>query len=242
MTDFSKRSAEQEWMDDLSVEKGVLEKVLTDIDRVNRFLGGSTITIEGVSNLITDDYKKSYTILDVGCGNGFLLRKLVQWARQRHIELRCIGIDLNVKSLELAKVLSADFPEITYQEQDVLALKPSELECDILLCTLTMHHFLNRDIPIFLKQFTTLAQIGIVINDLQRSALAYHLFKVFSAIFIRSKIAKHDGLVSIQRGFLKEELQDFTHELPMMEHDIRWRWAFRYVWVMRHKRLRTHYE
>lgn len=242
MINFSERSVEMELMDDLSVERDVLRKVLTDIDRVNHLLGGSKITLEGVSRLITGDSQKSYTILDIGCGNGSILRKLVLWARSQHIELRCIGIDLNEKSLELAKVLSDDFPEISYQMQDVLALRPADLECDILICTLTMHHFLNRDIPIFLERFTSLARIGIVINDLQRSALAYGLFKVFSAIFIHSKIAKHDGLVSIRRGFVKEELRDFAKALPMMDHDIRWKWAFRYVWVMRHKRLSKLYE
>lgn len=242
MTNFSERSMEVELMDDLSVGKGVLKEVLTDIDRVNRLLGGSRITIDGVNDLLKGHAKKSYTILDVGCGNGSMLRKLVKWGRKRHIELHCIGIDLNTKSLELAQMLSAEFPEITYQKQDVLKLKPSELKCDILICTLTMHHFLNRDIPIFLEQFTALARIGIVINDLQRSALAYRLFKVFSTIFIHSKIAKHDGLVSIRRGFVKEELREFAYALPMMEHTIRWKWAFRYVWVMRHKRLRKLYE
>ncbi|NNE78346.1 MAG: methyltransferase domain-containing protein, partial [Pricia sp.] len=180
--------------------------------------------------------------LDMGCGDGTMLKKVAIWARKEGFKVDCIGIDFNEKGLDLARKASADFPEIQYMKQDILTLRPEKLKCDILICTLTMHHFYDEEIPIFLEQFAKLAHIGIVINDLQRSPVAYHLFRVFSAIFVRTKIAKHDGLVSVRRGFTKPELIAFSKSLPSMEHDIRWKWAFRYVWVMRTKRLTEIYE
>lgn len=242
MADFSRRNRDSELMDDCGVEQNLLQEVLYDLDLANRILGGNRITIKGVEQLIREFPKESYTILDMGCGNGNMLREVVKLGRRMGVTIEAIGIDLSEKGLAIAKVASSDFPEIRYLKKDILALAPHELKCDILLCTLTMHHFYDENIPVFLEQFTKLAHIGIVINDLQRSPLAYHLFKGFSAIFIRTKIAKHDGLISIKSGFIKSELERFAKDLPSVEHDIKWKWAFRYVWVMRTQRLKGVYE
>jgi len=80
-----------------------------------------------------------------------------------------------------------------------------------------------------------MASLGVIINDLERNRLAYYLFHAFSLIFIKTKIAKQDGLISIRRGFLREELQGMSLAFPNLEHRIRWRWAFRYLWVMQAK-------
>ena len=132
--------------------------------------------------------------------------------------------------------------EIIRLQRDILQLAPEDLHGDIVLCTLTMHHFFDENIPVFLDRFVKLARIGVVINDLQRSPLAYYLFRGFSAIFIRTKIAKHDGLISIKSGFTKAELERFAENLPSVDHDIKWKWAFRYAWVMHTRRLNESYE
>lgn len=238
MPDFSNRNRDSELMDDPLVEDKVLKKVFEDINRTNRLLSGNNVTIGSTAKLVADYPQESYTILDVGCGDGTMLRKLVLWARKRGIKMKCIGVDLSEKGLAIAKEMSLHFPEIRYLKQDILKLDPNNLHCDILLCTLTMHHFLNEQIPVFLEKFEKLAHIAVVINDLQRSVMAYYLFKLFSFIFVRTKIAKHDGLISIQSGFRKPELIDFSRNLPLIAHDIKWKWAFRYVWVMRTKRLK----
>jgi len=242
MPNFVTRNTESELMDDPSVDQAELYEVFGDINRSNRLLGGNRITIHALSQLISAFPKKSYTIVDMGCGDGTMLRQVVLWSRGQKFQMKCIGIDLSENALTIAQANSIDFPEIHYLQQDILTLNPKDLDCDILLCTLTMHHFHNRQIPIFLKQFVELASIGVIINDLQRSPFAYYLFKAFSAIFTRTKIAKHDGLISIQSGFKKSELIAFSKDLPSMQHQIAWKWAFRYVWVMRTERLTKSYE
>ncbi len=242
MADFTKRNRDPELMDDCGVDGTMLRKVLDDIDRTNNLLGGNRITINGVELLMQEHRQASYTILDMGCGNGSMLREIVKLGRRLGIDIEAIGIDLSETGLDIAKAASSDFPEIRYLKRDILALAADDLKCDILLCTLTMHHFYDENIPVFLHQFTKLASIGIVINDLQRSPLAYYLFRGFSAIFIRTKIAKHDGLISIKSGFTKMELEHFAKELTSVKHEIQWKWAFRYLWVMRTQRLNGTYE
>jgi 2-polyprenyl-3-methyl-5-hydroxy-6-metoxy-1,4-benzoquinol methylase len=45
-----------------------------------------------------------------------------------------------------------------------------ELKYDIVLCTLTLHHFKDEEIIKIMTSFAN-ASIGVVVNDLQRSTL-----------------------------------------------------------------------
>lgn len=240
--DFSKRSRELELLDNPDVSKQTLTNVFQDINRANRILGGNRGTIRAISKLVSQNTREDYTILDMGCGDGSMLRVVVLFFRRMHKKVKCIGIDLNGDALQIAREASLDFPEITYLKKDIMDSDTHGLECDILITTLTLHHFFNEQIPSILKRFSKLAHIGVVINDLQRSPLAYALFKAFSLIFIHTRIAKNDGLVSITRGFTKTELMQFSKEILDAEHQVTWRWAFRYVWIVKMNRLTRTYE
>lgn len=235
MGDFKKRSKEKEFMDSYKGTTEALDIILQDINRVNRLLGGYTITLDAVFELLMTKNKKSYTILDMGCAEGTILRKLALEARKRHIGLRLIGVDLNTQGLELAKTYSKDFSEITYLECDILTADFSHLDIDVVMTTLTLHHLSDTDVVQFVKRFNQIASLGVVINDLQRSSIAYYLFTVFSLFFIKTEIAKKDGLLSIQRAFTKRELWAYAEKVKDTFHCIKWKWAFRYVWVLKKK-------
>ena len=237
MTSFRYRNTDSEMMDNPDVSMQTLRMVFEDINTSNRLLGGSSITVGKVRELVRECPKQQYTIVDMGCGDGDTMRVLAKYFRKANIAVELIGLDLSDKAIAIGRELSVNFPEISFIKQDVLTLNPLDFKCHILLCTLTMHHFSNEQIPVFLSKFIKLATIGVVVNDLQRSALAYYLFKGFSAIFIKTKIAKHDGLISIKSGFTKKDLSAFSKNLHQVRHTINWKFAFRYVWVIRTSRL-----
>jgi 2-polyprenyl-3-methyl-5-hydroxy-6-metoxy-1,4-benzoquinol methylase len=235
MINIALRSTQKELMDTYTGNIGELKVILDDINTVNQWLGGLRITERAVFQMIASNSKISYTILDVGCADGFVLRSLVMAARKRGISLQCIGVDLNGDALQLAMDQSTHFPEIRYLQKDVLSEEVGALSCDIVISSLTMHHFSDPEIYVFSKRFLGLAKLGVVINDLHRSALAYYLFRVFSFFFIKTKTARIDGLISIQRAFKRKELEHFAEALPHAKHRIFWRWAFRYIWIFEHK-------
>ena len=238
MIDWSKRSSQVEIMDDFQGSVESLKRAYQDINRANRMLGGHGSTVRAAASFIHDYPKDNYIIADMGCGDGTMIRTMADHFRKEGIKVSFIGIDLSEKSLLLAKEASMAYPEIKYINSDILELAPSHFKCDIIVSVLTMHHFNDRQLPLFLQKFIELADIGIIINDLHRSALAFYLFKAFSRIFIKTKVAKNDGLVSIQRGFTRADLTVYAEQLPEVAHTIRWKWAFRYVWVMQPNRLR----
>ena len=70
-----------------------------------------------------------------------------------------------------------------------------------------------------------------MVNDLQRSEVAYGLFKLLG-LTISNNMIKQDGLTSILRAFKKEDLEKISKELNL-KSKIRWKWAFRYQWLIR---------
>ena len=223
-------------MDDPNVDEATLKAALAEVTRVNKYLGGQQVTLEGLRYFFDRFPQKSYTILDVGCGDGAMLRSIANFARKRSIAVKLIGIDINPKSISLAEERSQDFPEVSFHVQDVFKLKNTQKEIDIITSTLTTHHFTAAEILKFLAQFLKLANLGVVINDLQRSTIAYRLFQAYSRVFMRSAMARHDGLISIERAFTKNELLSFTSKLGVQSFSIKWRWAFRYLWILENQK------
>ena len=174
---------------------------LDQIALLNKVLGGNTLTIDGLQKLIkTKSDDQPIHIIDLGCGNGDMLRAIANYGRKKKHIFKLTGIDINQATVNHAKALSQNYPEIEFARIDFFSNEFKELKFDIALATLVAHHLSNDDIIMWLKTVLDLTTIGIVINDLQRSSVAYYLYKLFG-VFVKNKHARQDGLVSILRGF-----------------------------------------
>ena len=229
----TQRTTDDEIMDDFDMEGDVLRDALDKIATINQWLGGNKITLDGIQGLIQHQPKdREISIIDVGCGNGDMCRAIAQFARQQSRIVRIVGIDANLYTINYAKKLSADYHNVSYAVMNVFDEPFSELTYDVAVCTLTLHHFTETDILMLMRQFTNKARLGVVINDLQRSALAYRLFQLICFVFRLNPMTKADGLVSILRGFKRSELAYFSKQLAVKKYSITWRWAFRYQWII----------
>ena len=233
LVDTTYRSKEDEILDDFDLHGPELETSLEDIARVNRWLGGNYVTLSGIRELLEDQKEhRKFTIVDIGCGNGDMLREIAHYAQKYGLHIKLIGIDANSNTIAQARVLSKKYNSIHYEVIDIFSKEFENYRYDIGLCTLTLHHFDNEQIIKMLEIFAKQSKVGFIINDLHRSRIAYYLFKIVSTIFIKSKVAKHDGLISILRGFKRIELSKWS-KLLNLNSSIRWRWAFRYQWIIR---------
>ena len=227
------RTDEDEKMDDFSMKGEILRDALDKIANINQLLGGNRLTLYGVQKLIRNISKNEIiTILDVGCGNGDMLRKLAKYGHKKNLIFQLIGIDANNFTINHAKQLSENYSNISFFCHDIFEESFRELKYDIVLCTLTLHHFKENQIINLLNVFYTNSKIGIVINDLHRSAIAYRLFQVICFVFNLNKMSRNDGLISILRGFTKKELINYSNELKFKNYNIQWKWAFRYEWII----------
>ncbi|WJS93235.1 methyltransferase domain-containing protein [Flavobacterium johnsoniae] len=227
------RTEEPEIMDDFSLEGEELIHALDKIAAINRLLGGNKLTLHGIKQLLEKiDVSKPATIADVGCGNGDMLRMLAEYGKKQNINFKLIGIDANAFTVNYAQKLSKEFKNIEYLCLDIFSEEFRDVKYDIALCTLTLHHFSNQEIENILDLLHQNARVGIVVNDLHRSKLAYRLFEGICFVFNLNKMSKNDGLVSILRGFKKNELVHFSKKLNLNNYSINWKWAFRYQWII----------
>lgn len=230
--DTTHRSNAPEMMDDFAMEGEILRDALDKIAKINQLLGGNKITIDGVKLLLKNKPKQTpIRIIDIGCGNGDMLRALADYGIKNELNFLLIGIDANNFTIQHAQKLSLNYTNISFECKDIF--ENLTTECDIMLCTLTLHHFKDSEIIHLLSNIMQQAKVGIVINDLHRSALAYYLFKALCFVFNLNDMSREDGLVSILRGFKKEDLMTYTKALEAKSFIIKWKWAFRYLWMIK---------
>jgi len=149
------RTNAAEIMDDFTLEGEILRDALDKIAKINQLLGGNKLTLQGVVRLLnTIKSKKVFTIVDVGCGNGDMLRTLAEYADENELNFKLIGIDANQFTIDHAKNLSKHYPNISYLCEDIFEEKFNNLQYDIVLCTLTLHHFKDDEIHRLLSVFT----------------------------------------------------------------------------------------
>lgn len=231
------RSKQKEIMDDLDFRGLEMQNLLKDLKIVNKWLGGNSITIDGIRDLMEPKLKTDkITILDVGCGDGELLRQCAAFGKQNEYNFELIGVDFNANIIEYAKLKSKEYPNIKFEKVDVFSKENSIPNCDIALCTLFLHHFNNRDIEYLLKRLLDKTSIGLVINDLERNKQAFTLFKIFSKFILKTKTARHDGLISVARGFKKSELVTISKNIPNQKSEISWKWAYRFQWILKNNK------
>ncbi|WP_367753107.1 methyltransferase domain-containing protein [Flavobacterium sp. WC2430] len=227
------RTDKEEIMDDFTMEGEILREALDKIAKINQLLGGNTLTLLGVekllSSLVTD---KEITIVDVGCGNGDMLRTLAQYGKKNNLNFKLVGVDANNFTINHAINLSVNYPNISFICEDIFGEVFNELKYDIVLCTLTLHHFKKEEIEKILPIFYANANLGIVINDLHRNSVSYRLFQLLCRVFQLNEMSREDGLISILRGFKKEDLIAFSKKLNFRNYTIQWKWAFRYQWII----------
>ena len=232
MVDTKHRSKEIEIMDDLDISGDLLINSLDQLARINKWLGGNKITIDGLKNILENQPKnKTISIVDLGCGNGDMLRKVAKFGRNNGYKFQLLGIDANQATIDYANKLSTDFPEITFSKEDVLGKEFETHKYDIAMCTLFLHHFEDAVALKFVQTLVENSTIGVLINDLHRHKMAYSLFNIITS-GIKNKMTREDGLTSILKAFKREDFERFSKEIKH-KSTITWRWAFRYQWIIK---------
>lgn len=227
------RSQQKEVMDDFDFQGKEMSRLLNDLNIVNKWLGGNKITLTALSSLIrASDKKEIFSIIDIGCGDGEILRLAADKMKDLGIRCSFTGIDANTNILDEAIKRSSAYGNIQYISMNIFSEEFEKMEYDIALFTLFLHHFNDDEIVTILKTATSNAKVGIIVNDLERNQLAFILFKIFGNMLLSTKTARSDGLISVCRAFKKMDLNNYAARIDGI-HRIKWKWAFRYQWIIK---------
>lgn len=231
--DFSVRSNEPELMDDLESGGDLIIKTLEEIDFINKWLGGNSVTTSGINVLL-----KGYTqlgplkIVDFGCGDGKMMILMANWFRKKGIDAELIGVDANPHIIDYAKSVTKNYPEIEVHTGSVFDNKWTHFSCDIVTSTLFTHHFNDSELKNLFNSWSGMTNLGVVINDLHRHWFAYYSIRTLTQLFSKSKMVKYDAPLSVLRGFSKSEIAELIPDKRSSNYLLQWKWAFRWQLIM----------
>jgi SAM-dependent methyltransferase len=89
---------------------------------------------------------------------------------------------------------------------DALALPFADGAVDVVTCSQLLHHFADGDAEQLVAELNRVARRVVVVSDLRRSWLAAAGFWLVSFPMRFHAVTRHDGVVSVLRGFTVAEL------------------------------------
>lgn len=185
-----------------SVEE--LEGTLADLGVVNHYLGDRRALLKHLA--ARADGTESMTVLDVATGAADLPVAVAQWARKNRIRASITGVDINNRSIAIARRHTAGYPEIGLLVADGLKLPFADKSFDFVTCSKTVHHMNDADAVTLVKEILRVARRGYVIIDIRRSWIAYGLIYLLTRIFTTNRMTRFDGPLSVLKSFIPAEL------------------------------------
>jgi SAM-dependent methyltransferase len=227
---FKQRSTLSEWLDTTGIPAELLEQNLRELDFLNRSFGGHSISLEGLKMLATDK-NRLYRLVDLGCGSGDVLKYIARWARKNGYLLQHTGVDQNPDAIEYLKKHCRKYPEIEGVLSGYKAFLEKNKPVDLIHCSLFCHHLKDDELLWLFRKMNAVAQLGFIINDLQRNPFAYYGAKLMTRLLNGSPLSKNDGPISVLRGFKRDELDLLLKQAGVKRYVIHRRPGFRFLIV-----------
>jgi ubiquinone/menaquinone biosynthesis C-methylase UbiE len=202
---------------------------LADLERLNAWFGGHRLTVREVARRVARiPRERRLVVVDVGGGRGDLAVHLVRWARGAGRSIRVIVLDRDATTAALARRHCAAHPEVVVVQGDATALPLREAGVDLAVAVLTLHH-LDPDAAVtMLGEMRAATRDALIVNDLQRSRMAWLLVWLTTRLFARHPISHHDGPLSVRRAYSVEELTVLADKARLANVRIR-----RHPWGLR---------
>jgi SAM-dependent methyltransferase len=203
--DFRRRAELTEMIDEPCTREE-LRACLRDLERLNRWFLGYRPILQWLDTAASPRTAEPLHILDVGCGYGDTMRRIERWARARGMAVELTGLDINPDAVAIAAEATPPASAIRWVASDVFAQQPDK-PVHFVISSLFTHHLIESDVIRFIEWMERHATIGWFINDLSRTAIPYHLLRMFSKLARLHPFVQNDGPVSIARAFVREDWQ-----------------------------------
>lgn len=223
--DFTQRSLEKELMDEQSFSDLEWMHMLDDLAWVNRYLMGIRRSTTEIKALYAGS---PITVADFACGGGTNLIAIAKWAKHQKIAAKFFGYDINPALIEYTQNQKIQNIPISFEREDIFSPGFSEKTFDIVMCNFFCHHLTNDELVNFIHQMYQQAKCGVIINDLHRHWLAYIGFNIVSFLRKFHPVMRADGLTSVKKGFIKQELIDLLNQAGIKNYKITWCFPFHY--------------
>lgn len=180
-----------------------LEVDLRNLRQLNRYFGSHRLIMHFLRRWLKPNSRMR--ILDLATGSGDIPRLIVDYAREVKATVAIEAVDQQASTVEIARGLSAGYPEIEFLQGDILALKREPY--DLILCSLALHHFSEEDAVAVLRRCRDLSRRYVLVSDLRRGALATLGVFLLTGLLFREKMTRVDARLSAERAFSFREFR-----------------------------------
>lgn len=199
--------AEPELMDRPQPVTAELASDLRNLRKLNRYFGSYRLIEHFLRRWIQP--RDQMRILDLATGSGDIPRLIVDYARSTGADVTVKAVDQQPSTLEIARSLSGDYPEIEFFEGDVLSFGESGAY-DVVFCSLALHHFDEAAAVELLRRCRHLSRRYILVSDLRRGLLATIGVYLLTALIFREPMTRTDARLSAERAFSFREFRSLA--------------------------------
>jgi SAM-dependent methyltransferase len=195
-----------EYLDEPGIDPRIVQRSLAEVALSNALFGGTRAVLRELDRALVEEIA-SATLLDVGTGAGDIPSRARQRAEARGIRLTTVGVDLS------ETLVASNRPRIGMPVRaDALSLPFADASFDIVTCSQTLHHFDDADSRRVVRELDRVARTRVIVSDLRRSWFAAAGIWVASFPLGFHPVSRHDGVVSVMRGFTVGELHDIIRD------------------------------
>lgn len=149
----------------------------------------------------------SATVLEIGCGGGDVLAWLARASARAGVDVHLLGMDSDPRAVARARQVLARYPNARIEQGSLDDLERLSSSWDYVFCNHVLHHIPPDLVVPSLRKLRLAARRRLLVNDLERSGLAYWLYTVLAGVAFRRSFVYADGRVSIRKGFRVPELE-----------------------------------
>ncbi len=206
-----------------------LERDLHNIRQLNRYFGSYAVIRRFIRRWIQRGDKMR--IVDLATGSGDIPRLIVDYARDVDAKVKIDALDQQGATLEIARRLSADYPEISFVRANILEWNPPE-RYDVVLNSLALHHFSEEDAVRLLQRCRELSRKYVLVSDLRRGILASLGVYLLTAFIYRDPMTRVDARLSAERAFSFDEMRDLAKRAGWRDFgQDKFRFARQVIWL-----------
>jgi ubiquinone/menaquinone biosynthesis C-methylase UbiE len=226
---FTQRSTALEFMDTGEYTAAEYAEALRELRLINRYIG----EYHALKTSLLADIKKNnleeFSVLDIGAGSGELLRLAADFANENNLKTNLTGLELNASAAREILAESNTHRNISAVQANALRMPFADGAFDYAMCSLFTHHLSNDNIVAVMKEMQRVSRRGIYVIDLHRHRMAYFLYTTVVKIFIKGRMTRHDGALSILRAFTPDELKELARQAGLKSFKVKRRFPFRLV-------------
>jgi len=184
---------------------------LADIDRLNAWFGGYTLTLRALDHIVLRAPASARVlVVDVGGGRGDFARRLIEHARPWRRRVKVVVVDRDPDLLAIARRAAPS--GVALVRADATALPFREASVDVVTMSLTLHHLEPDAAVASLGEMSAATRGAIVVNDLWRSWISLALVWVATRVLRCHPISRHDGPLSVRRAYSPDEIRGLAEK------------------------------